>query len=229
MCGIVGYVGHREAEPILVEGLRRLEYRGYDSSGLATVTGSQLHLRKRAGRIADLVQYLSTRPVPGCHGISHTRWATHGPATDGNAHPHIGGDDTVAVVHNGIIENYAQLRQQLIDEGHTFRSETDTEVLSHLIEHAYFGVAQHNLEAAVRLALQQVRGSYAIAVVSQEHPDMLAYTGMWPGRRVATRRHRRRILARCAQRCRVASRHDAARSCTLGRRSAPPARCAPPL
>src|SRR5439155_569119 len=85
MCGIVGYVGHREAEPILVEGLRRLEYRGYDSSGLATVTGSQLHLRKRAGRIADLVQYLSTRPVPGCHGISHTRCATHGPATDGEA------------------------------------------------------------------------------------------------------------------------------------------------
>ena len=95
MCGIVGYIGHREAEPILVEGLRRLEYRGYDSAGLATLTGPHLHLRKRAGRIADLVQYLSTRPVPGCHGISHTRWATHGPATDGNAHPHIGGEDAV--------------------------------------------------------------------------------------------------------------------------------------
>src|SRR6266852_7576029 len=123
MCGIVGYVGHWEAEPILVEGLRRLEYRGYDSSGLATVTGSQLHLRKRAGRIADLVQYLSTRPVPGCHGISHTRWATHGPATDGNAHPHVGGNDAVALVHNGMIENYAALKRQLREDGVVFKSD----------------------------------------------------------------------------------------------------------
>src|SRR6516165_6044999 len=107
MCGIIGYVGSREAQPILVEGLRRLEYRGYDSAGLAT--------------------------LPGCHGISHTRWATHGPATDGNAHPHVGGDGLVAVVHNGVIENYASLKRQLQSEGVVFQSNTDTEVIAQLI------------------------------------------------------------------------------------------------
>src|SRR5581483_298096 len=120
MCGIVGYVGHREAEPILVEGLRRLEYRGYDSAGLATVTGRALHLRKKAGRVGDLADHLSVRPAPGCHGIAHTRWATHGPATDANAHPHVGGDGAVSVVHNGVIENYAVLKRQLQAEGVTF-------------------------------------------------------------------------------------------------------------
>src|SRR5215831_1094864 len=106
MCGIVGYVGHRDAEPILVEGLRRLEYRGYDSAGLATLAGRRLHLRRRAGRVHDLVRRLRDEPAPGCAGISHTRWATHGPATDDNAHPHAGGG-LVAVVHNGVIENYS--------------------------------------------------------------------------------------------------------------------------
>src|SRR5262252_7553188 len=105
MCGIIGYVGNREAEPILIDGLRRLEYRGYDSAGLATLTGNRLHVRKRAGRIADLMGHLRSQPAPGCHGISHTRWATHGPATEDNAHPHVGGNDLVAVVHNGVIEN----------------------------------------------------------------------------------------------------------------------------
>src|SRR5947209_12710297 len=133
MCGIVGYVGSREAEPILIEGLRRLEYRGYDSAGLATLTGAHLHVRKRAGRIDNLVKHLSDRPAPGCHGISHTRWATHGGATDANAHPHIGGDGLVAVVHNGVIENYAALRRQLEEGGACFKSETDTEVIAHLI------------------------------------------------------------------------------------------------
>jgi glucosamine--fructose-6-phosphate aminotransferase (isomerizing) len=169
MCGIVGYVGHREAEPILVEGLRRLEYRGYDSAGLATVTGSQLHLRKRAGRIADLVEYLSTRPVPGCHGISHTRWATHGPATDGNAHPHVGGEDAVAVVHNGIIENYAALKRQLQADGVVFKSDTDTEVLAQLIARHLHG----DLVEAVRVALDLVKGTYGIAVISPRHPDLV--------------------------------------------------------
>ena len=114
MCGIIGYVGQKEAEPILVEGLRRLEYRGYDSAGLATITGPQLHLRKRAGRVGDLVEYLAEYPAPGCLGISHTRWATHGPATDTNAHPHVGGNGLVAVVHNGVIENYSALKRQLL-------------------------------------------------------------------------------------------------------------------
>src|SRR5881392_2577032 len=124
MCGIVGYVGRREAEPILLEGLKRLEYRGYDSAGLATVTGSNLRLRKCAGRIADLGALLSRQPAPGTHGISHTRWATHGGATDFNAQPHLGGDGAVAVVHNGVIENYATLKQQLQADGVSFVSQT---------------------------------------------------------------------------------------------------------
>src|SRR5215831_8709637 len=110
MCGIFGYVGRREAEPLLIKGLRQLEYRGYDSAGVATLTGSHLHLRRCAGRIAKLMQLLEARPAPGCTGISHTRWATHGPATDTNAHPHSGGNDLLAVVHNGVIDNYAPLK-----------------------------------------------------------------------------------------------------------------------
>src|SRR5436305_2110611 len=135
MCGIVGYVGDKEAEPALVDGLRRLEYRGYDSSGLAVLDDGQLRVRKRAGRIADLVQLLRDRPVTGRTGISHTRWATHGPANDVNAHPHVGGDNLVALVHNGVIENYAALKRQLQAEGVTFRSDTDTEVIAQLIAH----------------------------------------------------------------------------------------------
>src|SRR6202795_1469496 len=139
MCGIVGYVGPKEAQPILVEGLRRLEYRGYDSAGIATVTGTHLHIRKNAGRIADLIQHLRARPVPGCHGISHTRWATHGPANDRNAHPHLSTDGTIALVHNGVIENYAVLKRQLQAEGVVFRSDTDTEVIAQLIEQHFAG------------------------------------------------------------------------------------------
>src|SRR5216683_5099439 len=116
MCGIIGYVGKREAEPVLLEGLRRLEYRGYDSAGVATVTGSRLHVRKKAGRVADLVEHLARQPAPGSLGIGHTRWATHGPANDRNAHPHVGGGDVVAIVHNGVIENYASIKRQLQEE-----------------------------------------------------------------------------------------------------------------
>ncbi len=169
MCGIIGYVGHREAEPILVEGLRRLEYRGYDSAGVATVTGPRLHLRKRAGRIADLARHLKEQPAPGCHGISHTRWATHGPATDGNAHPHIGGNDLVAVVHNGVIENYASLKRQLQQEGVVFRSETDTEVIAQLIAQALNG----DLVEAVRQILPLLKGTYGLAVLSPRNPDLI--------------------------------------------------------
>ncbi|MFN4259145.1 MAG: glutamine--fructose-6-phosphate transaminase (isomerizing) [Gemmataceae bacterium] len=172
MCGIVGYVGFREAEPILMEGLRRLEYRGYDSAGLATVTGDRLHLRKRAGRVADLVDYLSTRPIAGTLGISHTRWATHGPATDDNAHPHIGGEGTVAVVHNGVIENYQALKRQLLDEGVLFHSDTDTEVIAHLIALELINTDGDLIEA-VRRALTQVKGTYGLAVVSPQNPDLI--------------------------------------------------------
>jgi glucosamine--fructose-6-phosphate aminotransferase (isomerizing) len=169
MCGIIGYTGYREAEPILVEGLRRLEYRGYDSAGVATLTGSKLHVRKCAGRVAELAALLGRQPAPGCLGISHTRWATHGGATDCNAHPHIGGEGTVAVVHNGVIENCAALRQELQAVGFVFRSQTDTEVVAHLIAHHFNG----DLVEAVRLALPRLKGTYGLAVVSPEHPDVI--------------------------------------------------------
>jgi glucosamine--fructose-6-phosphate aminotransferase (isomerizing) len=169
MCGIVGYVGRKEAEPILVEGLRRLEYRGYDSAGLATLTGPHLHLRKCAGRIADLAELLRERPAPGCHGIGHTRWATHGPATDRNAHPHIGGNGSVAVVHNGVIENYATLKRQLQADGVVFQSETDTEVIAQLIAYHLHG----DLVEAVLKTLGLLKGTYGLAVVSPRNPDLI--------------------------------------------------------
>src|SRR5438876_3814019 len=169
MCGIVGYVGSREAQPILLEGLRRLEYRGYDSAGLATLTGAQMHLRKRAGRIAELAAYLKDRPAPGCHGVSHTRWATHGPANDVNAHPHVGGDGLVAVVHNGVIENYAALKRQLIAEGVEFRSDTDTEVIAQLIAYHLNG----DLVEAVQKVLALVKGTYGLVVISARNADLI--------------------------------------------------------
>jgi len=169
MCGIIGYVGRREAEPILVEGLRRLEYRGYDSAGVATLSGSHMHLRKRAGRIADLARLLGDRPAAGCTGISHTRWATHGPANDVNAHPHVGGDNLVAVVHNGVIENYAALKRQLQAEGVVFRSDTDTEVIAQLIARHLDG----DLVGATRKALALVKGTYGLAVLSPRNPDVI--------------------------------------------------------
>src|SRR6476660_10056675 len=139
MCGIVGFTGRREASPILLEGLRRLEYRGYDSAGLVTGTGNELHLRKKAGRLQELAKNVAAHPAPGCYGISHTRWATHGGATDRNAHPHMNASGTIAVVHNGVIENFSLLKQQLLAQGVTFHSETDTEVLAKLIGHSYQG------------------------------------------------------------------------------------------
>jgi glucosamine--fructose-6-phosphate aminotransferase (isomerizing) len=169
MCGIVGYTGRRPAEPILLKGLQRLEYRGYDSAGLATLSGANLHVRKRSGRIAELAGLLKQKPAPGCQGISHTRWATHGGATDGNAHPHLGGDGAVAVVHNGVIENYAALRQQLEAEGFVFRSETDTEVIAHLIASHLNG----DLVEAVRKALAHLKGTYGLAVLSPQSPGLV--------------------------------------------------------
>jgi glucosamine--fructose-6-phosphate aminotransferase (isomerizing) len=169
MCGIIGYTGHREATPILLEGLRRLEYRGYDSAGLATLSGNTLHVRKKAGRLSELIRLVAEKPVSGKHGISHTRWATHGAATDYNAHPHIGGNNLVAVVHNGVIENYAHLKTQLESEGFVFRSQTDTEVIAHLIAYYYEG----DLLEAVRKALPRLKGTYGLAVISPRHPGLL--------------------------------------------------------
>src|SRR4029079_1452256 len=135
MCGIVGSTGPLEASPILLAGLRRLEYRGYDSAGIATLSGQEVVVRKRAGMVRALEELLDSRPAPGRCGISHTRWATHGPATDRNAHPHVGGDGHVVVVHNGVIENYAALKRQLQGDGVEFVSDTDTEVIAQLIAH----------------------------------------------------------------------------------------------
>jgi glucosamine--fructose-6-phosphate aminotransferase (isomerizing) len=178
MCGIIGYVGPQgtDVTTILLDGLSKLEYRGYDSAGIAVLTsGGKLELLRRAGKIANLKTAVAEAEpsLPGPLGIGHTRWATHGRPNDANAHPHTDCAGLITVVHNGIIENYVELRTELVREGHIFASETDTEVLSHLIERAYLGEARRDLEQAVRLALGEVRGAYAIAVISTEQPELL--------------------------------------------------------
>lgn len=168
MCGIIGYVGPQQAAPILVEGLRRLEYRGYDSAGLAIVNGN-VQLRRAVGKLKNLDALLVEKPVEGSLGIGHTRWATHGKPTEMNAHPHVVG--TIAVVHNGIIENHLELKAELRAKGRKFASETDTEVFSHLIDEAMKGGCA--LSEAVRQSVLQVRGSYAIAVLDTATPGVL--------------------------------------------------------
>ena len=170
MCGIVGYVGPRGAYAVLMEGLSRLEYRGYDSAGVAVFDG-RLTVRKRAGKIADLARDLEDDPPAGHVGIGHTRWATHGAPTTPNAHPHLDCAGRLALVHNGIVENHAEIRARLAEAGHVFRSETDTECLAHLIESHLRTHA--DLREAVRSALAEVEGSFAVAVVSEEHPDRI--------------------------------------------------------
>jgi glucosamine--fructose-6-phosphate aminotransferase (isomerizing) len=171
MCGIVGYVGPRVAAPLLIEGLKRLEYRGYDSAGVATLNGKGLETRKAVGKIAKLESAVDESPVSGLIGIGHTRWATHGAPNECNAHPHHDCTDTIAVVHNGIIENATSLRAQLEKRGHTFKSETDTEVFAHLIEAASEG--GEPLEDAVMDALRIVEGTYGIAVISAKDPEKI--------------------------------------------------------
>lgn len=167
MCGIVGYIGQQQAAPILLEGLRRLEYRGYDSAGLAILTPSGLKVLRTVGKISTLVQLAASAHLEGNFGIGHTRWATHGRPSENNAHPHL--VNGVAVVHNGIIENYAELKAQLLSRGRSFASETDTEIISHLIDLELEKTS--DLFEAVRRALTAVEGSYAIAVISQRHPE----------------------------------------------------------
>jgi glucosamine--fructose-6-phosphate aminotransferase (isomerizing) len=170
MCGIVGYTGPHGASPILVAGLRRLEYRGYDSAGLATLDRDRLVVRKRAGRVRTLEESLEREPVAGVCGISHTRWATHGPASDRNAHPHVGGRSAeVAVVHNGVIENHAALRRELEAEGYAFASQTDTEVIAHLVARE-LARGGDDLFAAVQRALPRLEGTYGLAVISPQRP-----------------------------------------------------------
>ena len=170
MCGIVGYIGPKTATPLLIEGLKRLEYRGYDSAGIATMNGAGVETRKAKGKISMLEAVVEGSPVHGTVGIAHTRWATHGAPNECNAHPHHDCTGTIAVVHNGIIENYGSLRQMLIQQGHTFQSETDTEVLAHLIEAA---MDEDALEDAVIDALHLVEGTYGIAVISSRDPDKI--------------------------------------------------------
>src|ERR1700704_117616 len=167
MCGIVGYIGDQAAVPIILDGLKRLEYRGYDSAGIAVLEkGNCLGVRRAQGKLRNLEETLRLNPVEGSYGIGHTRWATHGRPTEENAHPHRDCHGRIVVVHNGIVENYLALRKQLTAEGHVFKTETDTEVIAHLVEKYLDG----NLEDAVRAAVKELAGVFALAVISRSHP-----------------------------------------------------------
>jgi glutamine---fructose-6-phosphate transaminase (isomerizing) len=170
MCGIVGYIGTREAVPVIVDGLRRLEYRGYDSAGVAVLSDSKcLEVRRASGKLCNLEETIRAKPLSGLYGIGHTRWATHGRPTEENAHPHRDCTGEIVVVHNGIVENYLQLRKQLTAEGHTFKTETDTEVVAHLVEKYLDG----NLEDAVRKALKEISGVFALSVIASSDPSKI--------------------------------------------------------
>ncbi len=169
MCGIVGYVGEQQASPLLMDSLKRLEYRGYDSAGIATLHEETISVRRSSGKLTNLQNVIAGAPMPGTVGIGHTRWATHGEPTETNAHPHRSGH--LALVHNGIIENYVELKQDLVGDGYTFQSETDSEVVAHLI-HRWMAKG-HGLQEAVRLGLKDLTGSYAIVMLSEDVPGML--------------------------------------------------------
>lgn len=169
MCGIVGYIGHRQSQPILLEGLKKLEYRGYDSAGIAVFTEQGLEITKSVGRLANLEGRLSGDPLKGTVGIGHTRWATHGKPSDANSHPHTDNSMKFSVVHNGIIENYLELKEELVQAGHRFQSETDTEVISHLIAVEYEG----DIVKAVQKAVRKMRGAFALGVLTEHEPDRL--------------------------------------------------------
>ena len=171
MCGIVGYIGKKDAYPILINGLKRLEYRGYDSAGIALINGEP-RIYKIQGKVADLENFVKGKNISGTIGIAHTRWATHGEPNDANAHPHMSEHKHFIIIHNGIIENYARLKKRLEDRGYTFKSETDTEVLVNLIEYIYLK-GKTSVEIAVRLALTKVVGAYGILVISKDEPDQL--------------------------------------------------------
>jgi glucosamine--fructose-6-phosphate aminotransferase (isomerizing) len=170
MCGIVGYVGYRDASSILIKGLKRLEYRGYDSAGLALVNGS-LQFRKGKGKVSNLERLVKKEGISGPMGIGHTRWATHGEPNDVNSHPHLSESGAIAVVHNGIIENYSTLKKQLISKGKTFQSQTDTEIIAQLIEEIYNSSSGISFENAIQLTLKQVVGTYGLAIIHEESPE----------------------------------------------------------
>ena len=168
MCGIIGYIGDQQVLPILIDGLRRLEYRGYDSAGVAVVRNGAIELRRSAGKLSRLEEVLAVNPLEGEYGIGHTRWATHGRPTEENAHPHRDCTGQIVVVHNGIIENYLDLKRQLQQEGHRFATETDTEIVAHLVERE---MRDDGLENAVRRALLYLRGMFALVLISADDPN----------------------------------------------------------
>src|SRR6476619_3114793 len=170
MCGILGYIGPKHVVPVLIDGLRRLEYRGYDSAGVAVVHDGAIDLRRSAGKLSNLEQVIRIDPIVGDYGVGHTRWATHGRPTEENAHPHRDCTGKIVVVHNGIIENYLDLKQELQREGHTFVTETDTEIVAHLVERE---MKDDGLENAVRRALMLMRGLFALVLISAEDPEKI--------------------------------------------------------
>ncbi|WP_456440633.1 glutamine--fructose-6-phosphate transaminase (isomerizing), partial [Caldithrix abyssi] len=170
MCGIVGYLGNREAALILINGLKRLEYRGYDSAGIATLNNGDMFVVKEVGKIRKLEEAIAEKTPPGTVGIGHTRWATHGKPNQINAHPHTDCSGKIVLIHNGIIENYSVLKQLLEKTGHSFKSDTDTEIVAHLIEELYDGA---NFEQAFREALQRIEGTFGIAVLNKDEPDKI--------------------------------------------------------
>ena len=176
MCGIIGYLGPKDVVPLLVEGLKKLEYRGYDSAGLAVVEGDRIHIRRVKGKIKALEESLAASPLSGVYGLGHTRWATHGRPSEENAHPHGDCTGTLAVVHNGIIENYLALKERLTAEGHVFRTETDTEVIAHLVEKHF----RDSLADAVRAAARELEGDFAIACVSTREPETIVVAKSGP-------------------------------------------------
>ena len=182
MCGIVGYIGRKKVVPVIIEGLRKLEYRGYDSAGIAVVDAAgKLEIRRASGKLRNLEEVIQKSPIDGTYGIGHTRWATHGRPTEENAHPHRDCSGQIVVVHNGIIENYLELKEQLQREGHKFATETDTEIVAHLVEkNLQFGDGQIPLEEAVRKSLKQLRGIYALVFLSTSDPDKIVAARLGP-------------------------------------------------
>src|SRR5215216_8012982 len=170
MCGIIGYIGSKPVVPVLLDGLRRMEYRGYDSAGVALVSPDGISLRRSAGKLANLENAIRTEPVDGVYGVGHTRWATHGRPTEENAHPHRDCTGKIVVVHNGIIENYLDLKLELQSQGHTFVTETDTEIVAHLVERE---MKDDGLENAVRRALMLMRGLFALVLISADDPEKI--------------------------------------------------------
>src|SRR5947209_13246816 len=177
MCGIVGYIGPKKVVPVVVEGLRKLEYRGYDSAGIAVVgQNGNLEIRRAPGKLRNLEEVIAKSPLDGTYGIGHTRWATHGRPTEENAHPHRDCTGKIVVVHYGIVENYLSLKKKLIEEGHRFSTETDTEVIAHLIEKALDAKGnghRPSLEEAVRKTLKQLTGVFALGVISEDEPNKI--------------------------------------------------------